>query len=177
VRPVRSRLAVTGCSSSGDEPKSLPSLTAGSTPSATPVPVPVPGPARVHNAFGAAAFVRFYFDQVNGAFRAADPSFLAGLVDASCSSCANFVATAARFRAEGQRLEGTAIRVVSAEAPPEQNGYVAVDVFADAPARRIVRTDGSVVESLQADPRYHVTVFVKRTSRGWAVRAIREQAT
>jgi hypothetical protein len=167
-------LAVTGCSSSGDEPKSLPSLTAGSTPSATPVPVPVPGPARVHNAFGAAAFVRFYYQQLNAAYDTPDPSLLRPLSDPECGTCKSYMQAASQFKSDGERVQGVSVRVVSAEAPPEVNGFVAVDAFFDAPTRQVVDTSGKVVRSLPAEPRYHRTVFVKRVPEGWLLRAVKD---
>jgi hypothetical protein len=133
--------------------------------------VPIPSAARVHNAFGAAAFVRFYYSQLNRAWALPDPHQLDGLNDAACKTCANYVAAAERFVLDQQRVRGISVRVVSAEAPPEQNGLVAVDVFFDEPARAIVTTDGDLVRRLPASTRLHWTVYVKPTPFGWRLRA------
>ncbi len=164
-------LLASGCSTSEAGPRSLPTLTSAPTP--TRSPVVVPAEAKVHTAFGAVAFVRFYFAQVNRAFTEADPGALTGLSDPECGTCRNYAATASKFAVDGQRIRGMAVRVISAEGPPEENGYIAVDTHLDAPAREITRRDGALVEKLAADPRYHVTVYVKRVPDGWVVRAVK----
>ena len=158
------------CSGGSDTPRALPTLTATATPSATPVVVP--SAAKAHTPFGAAAFVRFYYAQVNEAYGTANPDLLDGLSDSGCSTCAAFSRAIADMQGKRQHLEGLAVRVLSAEAPPEQNGIVAVDVFADAPARTLVDSTGAVLQRGQADPKYHVTVFLKRVTQGWVVRAV-----
>jgi hypothetical protein len=68
---------VAGCSGgSGDKPSSLPTLT-GPPPSASPAAVPEA--AKAKTALGADAFVRFYFEQLNVAFRTSSPGTLLGL--------------------------------------------------------------------------------------------------
>jgi hypothetical protein len=168
MHSVAVSLLLAGCSG-GDQPRALPTLTATSPPSAVAVPVEARQPTPV----GAAAFVRFYFAQVSRAFSDADVRALEGLSDPECGTCKNYVATAAKFRRDGQRVRGTAVRVLSAEAPPAENGFIAVDTYLDAPARQIVRPDGSVLTKLAADPRYHVTAYVKLVSGGWVVRAVK----
>jgi hypothetical protein len=166
--------AAAGCTSTDAHPKSLPTLGSPTAiPSASLVLVPLP--AQAGTAFGAAAFVRFYYGQVNAAFSSADPNLLAGLGDPECRTCTNFVATAAKFRTDGQRVRGSVVRVLSAEAPPAEGGSVAVDTFLDAPAREVVRVDGSVVKRHPPDPRYHVTVFLTRVADRWLVRAVKRE--
>ncbi|MFN2538542.1 MAG: DUF6318 family protein [Mycobacteriales bacterium] len=164
---------LTACSG-GSEPQVLPSLTP--TPSASVVPVVVPPAARVHDAFGAAAFVRFYYAQFNAALHEADASRLTGLSDPECGTCQRYIASVNDLAHDGQKLQGIAVRVLSAEAPPEVNGFIAVDVFMDAPARVLVDSSGEIVRRLPASPRAHKTVTVKRVAAGWVLRAVKEAA-
>jgi len=160
------------CSGGSDSPRALPTLTATTTPSASPVVVP--SAAKAHTPFGAAAFVRFYYGQLNLALQQADQGPLVGLSDAACGTCERYLASVTDLRRENRHLQGEAIRVISAEAPPEQNGYVAVDVFLDAPARAYVDVSGRVVKQLPAEAAAHKTVFVKRVPLGWTVRAVQD---
>ncbi len=84
----------------------------------------------------------------------------------------SYIATAEDFRAKSEKIVGLPIRVVYAEAPPEQNGLIAVAVTFDAPARRRVKADGTLVKVLPSDPRYQRTVYVKRVAAGWVLRAV-----
>jgi hypothetical protein len=162
---------LTACSGSSN-PRVLPTLTP--TPSASSAPVVIPSAAAAHNAFGAAAFVRFYYEQFNAALNQADVRLLTGLSDPECATCKRYLASVSDLVRAGQRLQGVAIRVLSAEAPPMQNGYVAVDVFVDAPARSLIDSAGKVVKRLPASRRAHKTVFVKQVNPGWLVRAVQD---
>jgi hypothetical protein len=162
---------VTACSGSST-PTVLPTLSP--TPSTSDSPVAVPSDATAHTAFGAARFVRFYYAQFNAALNAADVRPLLGLSDPQCGTCKRYLASVNDLIREGQRLQGVAIRILSAEAPPAQNGYVGVDVFLDAPARALVDSTGKVVKRLPASARAHKTVYVKQVEDGWVIRAVQD---
>lgn len=166
---VASLALAAACSAGSDTPQALPSLTAGPSPTATPVPVPTE--AQAHTPQGAAAFVRFYYDRLNAAWSKPDPAELAGLSDKSCGTCANYVHAAESFALQRRRVSGPSVKILSAEAPPEEQGLVAVDVFFDEPARDIVTMDGSLVQSFPASRQLHWTVYVMRQPVGWVVRA------
>ena len=159
------------CTGGSGKPQVLPSLTA--TPSATPAPVVVPSAAKAHTPAGAAEFVKFYYAQLNAAYQAGDPVALVGLADPACSTCNAFNQAVENLHLSGQHLDGSAVRVLSAEAPPEQNGMVAVSVQADAPPRSLIARDGSIVQRGKADPPYHLTVFVRHVVGGWVIRAVK----
>lgn len=160
------------CTGSTGKPQVLPSLTATQSPTATPVVVP--SAATVHDSFGAAAFVRFYYAQLNRAYSTADAAPLAGLADPACGTCRSYSEAMSDLRRKGQRIEGDSIRIVSAEAPPEANGYVAVDLFFVVPARKVVSTSGQVLESLPQSRQLHKTVYVMHVTSGWLVRAVKD---
>jgi hypothetical protein len=51
------------------------------------VPVVIPSAAQVHDAFGAAAFVRFYYAQLNRSWSLPDDQLLVALSDPACGTC------------------------------------------------------------------------------------------
>ena len=164
---------VTGCSGGSDKPTTLPPITPTPKPSATAAPVVVPSAARVHDAFGAAAFVRFYYAQLNRAWSLPDGQLLAPLSDPECGTCKSYVETAQELTKNGQRLEGNSVNVTAVEAPPEENGIVAVDLFFDQPARSIVSTTGAVIKVFPLQKAFHKTVYVEKVPQGWLVRAVK----
>jgi hypothetical protein len=165
-------LALAAACSGGSTPQILPSLSP--TPSASATRVAIPAAATVHDAFGAAAFVRFYYEQLNLAFRSADAGPLGKLSDPQCGTCASYVQATFDLKDKGQRIDGDSIAIVSAEAPPEQNGFVAVDVFLFAPARRVVDSSGKVLKQLPQGAQSHKTIFVKHVAAGWLLRAVKD---
>lgn len=169
-------IALGGCSSDS-KPTVLPPLASRSaTPSAVAaLPSPLPAAARVHDAFGAAAFVHFYFAQVSKAYAAGDPHLVDGLADPLCGTCAAFRAAAAELAQRGEHIDGIALRLISAEATPAQGGYVVVDTYFDAPARSLVGRDAKVIKVLPADTRSHRATYIQATATGWVVRAIKKQ--
>ena len=162
-------LLATGCSES-DDPQVLPTLTATASP--TSMSSSVPSAARQMTAAGAAAFARFFYDEVNRAYAIADAGPIRALSDSECSTCSNFAGAVQSLADKQQHLQGLAVRVLTAEAPPEQDGLVAVSVTADAPPRQVLAADGSVVDRGVAEPPYRLTVFVKRSADGWRIRAV-----
>ena len=175
-------LAASGCSGSDNgTPRVLPSLTtpshtAAPPPSASGVPVIVPSPAIPATPQGAAAFVRFYLDQVSEAYAKADPGLLEGLSDAECATCARFAESARSLRLDGKHIVGRSVVVVSVEAPAAIGGYVAADVFFDVPSRAVSDGAGHILERLGPRPRAHQTFFVHRRGESWSLRAVKRAA-
>lgn len=166
-------VSLAACSSSSDNPQVLPTLTATPTPSASAAAVVVPPAARLQTPVGAVAFVRYYYEQLNVAWSTPNSQVLAALSDPACGTCKNYIAAADRFGRLGQHVRGPSVRLLSAEAPPLQNGLIAVDTYLEGPARSVVRRDGALIKSLPLDPRYHRTVYVVSTARGWRLRAVK----
>ena len=88
-------LVVAGCSgSTSDQPKVLPPVV---TPSASPSvastvsagPVAVPSAAAAATPQGAAAFVRFFYGELNGAFQDGNSKRIRVLSDPGCATCNN----------------------------------------------------------------------------------------
>lgn len=68
-------VSLAGCSGgSGERPSTLPTLgTPAATAAPTAVPLVVPAAAREHTRVGAAAFVRFFFTELDKAYQAGTP--------------------------------------------------------------------------------------------------------
>ena len=171
-------LVLSGCSgSTSDQPKVLPPVvTPSASPSVAPTvsagPVVVPSAAAAATPQGAAAFVRFFIDEVSASFAHADSSRVKRLSEASCDTCRSYEKAADELHRDGQRVLPASLRVLSAEAPPAENGYVFVDLIAEQPKRELVDSANRVVESLASIPRVHLTVVLHRVSQSWLVRGV-----
>ena len=177
-------LAAGGCSrSDNDTPSVLPSLTVPSHTSApTPstststsaVPVIVPSPARPATPQGAAAFTRFFLGEVNDALAHADSRRLKSISEANCDTCRSYEKAADDLRDKNQLIEPTYSIVLSAEAPPENNGYVLVDVVETQPKRNKVDLRGRIISSFVSVPRLRITVVLHRVAGRRLVRGVQD---
>lgn len=111
-------VALAGCggtSGGGGGPSSTRSVrsTASPTPSSVqstsgaidPVLARIPAAARPETMKGAEAYVKFYFEEVNRAFIAADASRLKGLSGASCEMCSAMAQGVIDLAAKGRHYE------------------------------------------------------------------------
>lgn len=73
-----------------------------------------------------------------------------------------------------QQIRGDSIKIISAEALPEENGVIAVDVTFDQLQPDVVNKAGDVLQTPPPETSIHETVFVKRVPSGWVVRAAKE---
>ena len=96
-------LTVAGCSGSGsDQPKVLPPVPSATvavtaTPTTTAAPVVVPSAAVPATPQGAAAFVRFFYGELNGAFQDGHDERIRRLSDRLCATCNNYANAVRRF--------------------------------------------------------------------------------
>lgn len=99
---------------------SAPSTTPASSspPASAPDPVlaRIPPAARSETAEGAAAYVTFYMQEVNRAFRTADPTILDGLSSPDCKTCGAYRRGVQQVGADGQKYGGDLVRVIYATA-------------------------------------------------------------
>jgi hypothetical protein len=141
--------------SSGSSSSSSTSTTTTSSPSTTATAtVKVPAAAQKHTPEGAAAFVKFYLDQINVAWTTPKAGIVAQLSDPSCESCASFEDTAAQLAKDGQRYSAT------------PSTFTTVRAYSGAPAgQQLVRVIGTqrkvdIVDSsgrvIKTDPRQSI---------------------
>lgn len=173
--PVVLVLLLGACSGSSD-PKVLPLPTLSSTASPSPTPLVVPSAAAANTPQGAAAFARFYFEQLNQAFLSLDGSVLRSFAAPGCETCENYAGAVERLRAAGHRLDGGQYKLIFAEAPAFEPGLVTVDLAWRRAAARELDAAGSVVKSGAEEVRRDGQMSLEWRNRQWAVRGIRIMA-
>jgi hypothetical protein len=168
---VLALLAITSCSSSDAGPRSLPSLTSRSVVAATAQPAP--SAARAITALGADAFVRFFFLELNRAFRTSSPEIIRAHSQTDCLTCENYAQALEASREAGHYMQGDSFVIKDVAAAPLQARGTIVEVFGTSPARRQVDVHGQLVEALKAEGAFHLQVAVKTTPSGWKISGIR----
>lgn len=172
---VLAALAVGGCAgSSGEKPSTLPTLaTPTVTVAPTAAPLVVPAAAREHTRVGAAAFVRFFFTELDKAYQAGVPFPLDGLADPLCETCQAFAGYADDLATQHRRIQSPTFVGITSEAPPVENGYVYVDFSAQTPTRVLLSSSNAVVDRFPQSQRIHMTVAVRQVPGGWVLRALK----
>ena len=120
------------------------------------------------------AFTRFFLEEVNNALVHADSRRLKSISEAICDTCRSYEKAADDLRNKSQRIVPAYLSVLSAEAPPETNGYVFVDVVGTQPKRQKVDLSGQIVASFVSVPRFRITVVLHRVAGHWLVRGIQD---
>jgi hypothetical protein len=159
---VLAALALAGCSGgSGDKPGTLPPL---GTPTATAVPTAAP-------VYGAAAFVRFFFTELDKAYQSGGPMSLDGLAEARCGSCRGYVSVAERLATSGHRFAESTYVDLTTEVPPLSMGIANVDVTFRKFVRHEVDRTGRVIETSPAQSkRLYLIVQLQQQPDGWRIR-------
>ena len=161
-------LLVAGCSGGSDPaPSTLPTLT--STPSPTVTLAPVPPAATALTPQGADAFVRYFFDQMNVAFRTSNASLIDALSTPACITCNNYEKALTEASKAGHFLNGDSFKISAVAAAPPEVDHSAVDVIGSLPARDVVDAQGKVSEHIAATSRFYFIVTVKRRANMWTV--------
>jgi hypothetical protein len=169
-------LLVGGCSSSGDKPQSLPAVTSSATPSASAVAAVIPAAARPATALGAAAFVKYWFQLLDQAYRTGKTFPVDELSDANCMTCRNFSGVADDLLRDGYHFAGPSFTGIDVEAPPVDKGLSYVTLLCDLPARQKVDKDGKVIASYPKEKRLVLTVVAQRRGDGWVIRAMKTES-
>ena len=162
---------LSGCAGGSDSPRVLPSPTA--TPSASASPVPVPPQATPHTPQGAAAFVRFFFDQLNVAFSTSDAALVRRYSTANCGTCTLYAKSLEYGRSHGLRIEGDSFAITDVQAVPVASGSVVVEALGDIPAKKEVDATGRTVDSVAGHSHFHCTVILTAAADAWRVSDIR----
>lgn len=127
---VCASLLLVGCSADADDPEPLPPVESAS-PSA--VALPLPSEAAAEDAFGASAFVRYFFAQVNSSYSSLDAAPVRALSASDCNSCKNIIDDIERLESSGLSVAGNRFTLDYAEAPPpDGDGSVIVDFRFDS---------------------------------------------
>ncbi len=179
-------LALSGCSSSAAQapPRALPTPSASATPvaspspsaTATPIPTPttlatVPAAAQPTTPQGAAAFVKFFFVELNVAFQSGETGQISRLSDPMCGVCSTYVTALKKDRLLGKHIVGESFGSIQAEAAPAEGEITFVTVSGVTPRRRIFASGELTL--LPSEGQFRRTVALIRVRYQWIVRAVR----
>ncbi len=142
-------------------------MVAAPSPSVTPSPAAVPTSATAPSAQGAAAFVTFYYSELNSAFRSGRAAEIRRLSDPHCGVCNNY---ANSVEHDKSRIIGTTFAHLQVAAAPRQGDIVYVSVFGRIAGRGYLK-DGKV-QTLPPGGAFKNTVALQRHESYWLVRAI-----
>ena len=170
-------ITVAGCSGSGsDQPKVLPPVPSATvavtpTPTTTAVPVVVPSAAVPATPQGAAAFVRFFYGELNGAFQDGHDERIRRLSDRLCATCNNYANAVLAGAKINSRIVGITFGSLEVAAALPKNGITLVTVLGSVPKRQ--EKKNGVLSTLAAEGPFNDTVALQRHGNRWLVRAIR----
>lgn len=167
-------LAVTlsaGCSEEAEVPRSLPAVSAAPSPVASALPS-VPPSAQAQTPQAAAAFARFFYAEVERAYREKDPAIVARLSAPGCSACDRFVKSLTALRDEGETVTPVSYDIIAAEAPGFSGPEARVDVIYNSP--EITRRDraGKVIATEPDVKNFQEQLTLTRAGNEWLVKAV-----
>jgi len=133
-------------------------------------------PAAAHPATpqGAAAFVKFFFVELNVAFQSGETREVSRLSDPNCGVCNTYVMALKKDRLVGKHVMGESFSSIQAEAAPAEGSIAFVTVSGVTPERRIVV--GDKITPLPSAGQFRRTIALMRVRDHWLVRAIRFDA-
>ena len=162
-----SLLTLSGCSGGDTPPSTLPTLS--TTSSSVPTASAVPSAATANTPQGADAFARYFFDQLNLAFRTSNAELIAALSTDDCTGCATYRQGLVDARAAGEFFNGDTFLVTAVAASPSDVKGTAVDVIGTLPARDSVDGQGRVIKRIGDHGRFHFVLQLRRRTGVWAV--------
>ena len=146
-----------------------PTTTTSATPSPTatvdPVIAKIPAAARPETQAGAAAFTRFFFEQMNRSFKDASPELLNGLFAPSCQICADLTLSAKELKLASQHHDGDTLKVTFSSATVFNDRDRQVLVKLDQFAVPVVDQNGKRVATTKAGSGAFVAVL--RFTKHW----------
>ena len=175
--------AATGCSNGSADPSPPPtapgSRASTTTTSSAPVAAPstnaaptLPAAAQQPTRDGAVAFVRYYIDLYNYAFKSLDPSPLIPISGPDCIFCKSVIQNVSDVRSKQEHTEGGRLVVVGAVASPgtpSQGILVATSV--DQEAGKTLKADDTVAGVVAAHRGFAIDTAVHWKDGGWIMLA------
>lgn len=137
------------------------------------VPDDVPEEAREHTAEGAEAFARHFIASYNSALRTGVTETLSGLGREGCDSCDAYVEQIDKAYADGGRIVGGRVSVLSSAAPALREGSeVLVEMRVSVARQEILAEDGSTITTFPAE-RSTLVFYPLWTDDGWVLDEIK----
>jgi Family of unknown function (DUF6318) len=132
----------------------------------------VPEAARANTGDGAIAFVRFFLDQANAAYRSSDSGLYQDLVLPTCKTCASMTSTLDGYRSKQYRYVGDFVSPISIDLNSFDDSGVSVRVATDTGVSKVFASNGSLVEEVPA-AKGTVAVQLERDGDQWRVSGIK----
>lgn len=167
-------LALVGCS--GQEKRAVVPLPPPPPPlvaSPSPTALVVPAAAQAATPQGAAAFARFYINELSRGFNTGDMSAVRRLSHPQCSFCSEVSDATEKQARSGLKFSGGVYTVRFAEAAESAPGDALVDVDYSRSASRTATSDDVLVKQRAAEPRGSMLVRTVQSGGGWLVRGVR----
>lgn len=163
-------LLAAACGGDEEQPRALPSVAPTTAP--TPTAAPVPTEAQAETPEGAAAFARFWYDQISLAFETGDPLVLERLSAPGCVACQTYVASVASLRDQGERVDFD-LEIVAANAPAS-NGtdQTIVTVIYNSNGSIRYSASGEVIAQEPARTNAEQTLTLSRVGATWQVQEV-----
>ena len=185
--PLAASMLLAGCGGDAKPDASSgttasPATTAKPTPtSATTTTSPatdpgIPAAARANTPEGAAAFVRYFYGQVNIAWSRPQAGLISSLSAATCKTCANFERESVANVAKKTRVIGQSIVLETVDTSDATNtAKMTVLAIGYEPASIVVDASGNTVQTLQRE-RVRTLVTVQWDAAGWRLGEIQSIA-
>jgi hypothetical protein len=137
------------------------------TDSAQAVPE-VPAAAQKQDRPGAGAFVRYWFDLVNHAYRTGNTEPLKSLSDSDCKTCKSVVSSIEEAYSDGGSITGGHIQVlVAVAAPLEPDGIAIVSTVYEQQPMKVLKADGAVASNHTDPERATIAFYAKYQEGRW----------
>jgi len=151
--------------------------TASETPTALPYPTDVPAAARTHDAAGAEAFVKYYFELFNLAWTRPQAGLLAPLCQPTSKSCRANEAGAQNLVTNRERYDGPPLTELAIAGSIDADGTSLVRFNGRQEARKVIRADsGLVIASVPMQPAVF-DISLVWTPMGWSISTIKTVTT
>jgi len=156
-------------SSSPTTSTSTPTVSVSPTTASPTADPNIPAAARAHTPAGAAAFVRYFYSQLNIAWSKPQAGLISGLSANTCKTCAALEGTAADLVAKRQHYRGEILAVKTIGSISESE----VLVVGEQPIGAVVDINGAVVKSGTKAQLLKFVVTVAWSPESWRVQEIR----
>jgi len=164
---------VAGCSSGGDKPQTLPTISASPSVEASPAPSAPPASATADaSAAGVEAFIKSYYAEINHAIRTGDVSVLKALSSPTCGcrQLADFI----EHGNGGPNVSGGQFTVLAIQTHDFSSSVSRAEVTYDVAAAVIRNGAGLVVKRFPPYKAAKDDVSVARRGNGWIVAEVVE---
>ena len=157
-------LALAGCSSNDKKPQTLPTMT---SPNVSRSPTPSPSMSPGATAESVKAFIKSYYDEINRAIRTGDVTKLAEYSTPACP-CRRLVASI-REKSIGASIRGGQFTLRSVVPHDVTATLAGAQVLYDVEKAEVVKSDGRVVETIEAAPDARDDISMVRYQGRWLV--------